>query len=62
VRHAGAFAPLEDQLVAFTTEGYVGEGSPDRADAMIWTLTELMLQQNVMDPWFTIARKEGFNL
>src|SRR5204863_4558243 len=31
VRHTGAFGALEDQLAAFTTEGYVGEGSPDRA-------------------------------
>jgi phage terminase large subunit-like protein len=62
VRHAGAFAALEDQLTALTTDGYVGEGSPDRADAMIWTLTELMLQPNVMEPWYAIARKQGFNL
>lgn len=24
-------------------EGYIGEGSPDRMDAMVWALTELML-------------------
>ena len=41
VRHAGAFSRLEDQLTAFTTEGYVGDGSPDRADAMIWAMSEL---------------------
>jgi phage terminase large subunit-like protein len=62
VRHTGAFAALEDQLTSLTTDGYVGEGSPDRADAMIWALTELMLQQSVMEPWFAIARKQGFNL
>lgn len=33
---------LEDQLCAFTAEGYVGGGSPDRADAMVWALSELM--------------------
>lgn len=27
----------------FTAGGYVGEGSPDRADALVWALTELML-------------------
>lgn len=27
----------------FTASGYVGEGSPDRADALVWALTELML-------------------
>jgi phage terminase large subunit-like protein len=26
-----------------TASGYVGEGSPDRADARVWALTELML-------------------
>ena len=62
VRHAGAMPALEDQLVALTTDGYVGNGSPDRADAMIWALTELMLQHNVMEPWFALARKQGFNL
>jgi len=62
VRHVGAFSALEDQLVALTTDGYVGEGSPDRADAMIWALTELMLQHDAMEPWYAIARKQGFNL
>jgi phage terminase large subunit-like protein len=23
--------------------GYIGDGSPDRADALVWALTELML-------------------
>lgn len=45
VHHVGAFAQLEDQMCAFTadfdrsTAGY----SPDRLDAMVWALTELML-------------------
>jgi hypothetical protein len=43
VHHVGRFAELEDQLCAFTTQGYRGEGSPDRADALVWALTELML-------------------
>ncbi|MGY4570547.1 DNA-packaging protein [Bradyrhizobium sp. USDA 3256] len=42
VRHAGSFTELEDQLAAMTGEGYLGEGSPDRADALVWALTELM--------------------
>ncbi|MGH6879145.1 MAG: DNA-packaging protein [Rhizomicrobium sp.] len=62
VKHAGAFPALEDQLVAFTPDGYVGEGSPDRADAMIWALTELMLQEDVMEPWFALARAAGYKL
>lgn len=62
IKHAGALPALEDQLVAFTPDGYVGNGSPDRADAMIWALTELMLGQQGMEAWFGMARKAGFNL
>ena len=44
VRHAGVFAALEDELCALTAvDGYQGTGSPDRADALVWALTELML-------------------
>jgi phage terminase large subunit-like protein len=43
VRHAGAFTELEDQMAAMTSEGYVGDGSPDRVDALVWAVTELML-------------------
>lgn len=41
VRHVGTFAKLEDELAAFSTMGYTGSGSPNRADALIWTLSEL---------------------
>lgn len=44
VRHAGRLADLEDQLMNFTTSGYMGDRSPDRADAAIWALTDLMLE------------------
>ncbi len=45
VRHAGQFAQLEDQLCGLIAGGdYHGPGrSPDRADALVWALTELML-------------------
>ncbi len=43
VSHVGSFAQLEDQCCSMTPSGYVGEGSPDRADALVWALTELML-------------------
>ncbi|AYJ88135.1 DNA-packaging protein [Sphingomonas paeninsulae] len=43
VSHVGPFPDLEDQMFSFTPSGYVGEGSPDRADALVWALTELML-------------------
>jgi len=43
VSHVGDFPDLEDQMCNFTAAGFVGEGSPDRADALVWALTELML-------------------
>ncbi|WP_340265326.1 DNA-packaging protein [Sphingobium mellinum] len=45
VRHRGAFWALEDELCGLVAGGpYVGPGrSPDRADALVWALTELML-------------------
>lgn len=43
VHHVGHFPELEDQLGQFTTEGYQGAGSPDRADSLVWGITELML-------------------
>jgi len=45
VRHAGLFAALEDQLCGLILGGgYGGPGrSPDRADALVWALSELLL-------------------
>lgn len=43
IHHVGSFAELEDQLVNYTPDGYVGGGSPDRGDAYVWAFTELML-------------------
>lgn len=45
VHHVGRFTTLEDQLCAFTTQGYRGEGSPDHADALVFAVTELMLKE-----------------
>ncbi|MDJ0642796.1 MAG: terminase family protein [Erythrobacter sp.] len=45
VRHCGNFPQLEDQMCGLMIAGqYVGPGrSPDRADALVWGMTELML-------------------
>lgn len=45
VRHAGMFGKLEDQMCGLRSAGrYEGPGrSPDRADALVWALSELML-------------------
>ena len=43
-KFAGAFPELEDQLCGMTVAGYEGPGrSPDRADAMVWAMAELLL-------------------
>jgi phage terminase large subunit-like protein len=41
VHHVGAFDTLEDEQCQFTSLGY--DGSPNRVDALVWALTELML-------------------
>lgn len=46
VSHVGAFNEVEDQLCLMEPNGYAGEGSPDRADALVWAITELMLGEN----------------
>lgn len=43
VSHVGTFPKLEDQLCLFAPDGYMGEGSPDRGDALVWALSELFL-------------------
>jgi len=44
VRHVGAFSKLEDQLTNFTGLGRGSSNSPDRLDALVWALTDLMLR------------------
>jgi phage terminase large subunit-like protein len=41
VRHVGTFDELEEEIVHFSTVGYVGTGSPNRADALFWALAAL---------------------
>lgn len=43
VSHIGPMPELEDQMTLMGPGGFVGEGSPDRLDAAVWALTELML-------------------
>lgn len=42
VHHVGQFPDLEEQLTMTTTAGYQGSDSPDRMDALVWALSELM--------------------
>jgi phage terminase large subunit-like protein len=42
VSHAGVFPALEDEMCAFGPDG-LEAGSPDRVDALVWALSDLML-------------------
>jgi phage terminase large subunit-like protein len=43
VRHVKRFTDLEDQMCLMTSDGFTGRGSPDRVDALVWAITDLML-------------------
>jgi len=45
VRHVGAMPELEDELCDFGPGGLTSGRSPDRLDALVWALTELMLRE-----------------
>ena len=45
VSHLGALSEVEDQCCLIGPDGFIGEGSPDRADALVWAVTELMLEK-----------------
>jgi phage terminase large subunit-like protein len=44
VRHLRGLGVLEDQMCRMTARGYGGRGSPDRVDALVWALTDLMIE------------------
>ncbi len=43
VHHLRGLGDLEDQLCQITAAGYEGKGSPDRVDALVWALQDLMI-------------------
>ncbi|MGI4802892.1 MAG: phage terminase large subunit [Janthinobacterium lividum] len=49
VWHLGSFPDMEEQLMNFSASGYQGAKSPDRADAMIYALTELLIGGSTYD-------------
>jgi phage terminase large subunit-like protein len=50
-KFAGKFPELEDELAGLSWGGrYAGSASPDRADAMVWALTQLMLVRAQGEP------------
>jgi predicted phage terminase large subunit-like protein len=45
VSHVLNLAELEAQMLLMTSQGYQGDGLPDRADALVWALTELLIEK-----------------
>lgn len=56
VHHVGRFTELEDQMATFTTDGYQGTGSPDRVDALVWAVTELVFGRRRVAGMFLKSR------
>jgi phage terminase large subunit-like protein len=45
IHHVGSFPQLEDQMVNFTIDyDRARDGSPDRVDALVWALTDLLVE------------------
>lgn len=51
VSHVGTYPELEQQMCEVTAAGYMGKGSPDRVDALVWGLSQLF-------PAMTTMKKE----
>ncbi|WP_417693438.1 DNA-packaging protein [Roseibium sp.] len=43
VKHAGVFPELEDEMCDFSPSGLFSGRSPDRLDALVWAVSELLL-------------------
>lgn len=52
VSHVGGLPALEDQMMMMGRDGYAGEGSPDRVDALVWAVTELVLKGRSRFQWY----------
>ncbi len=61
VHHVGALARLEDQMCSFTTDfdrsraGY----SPDRVDALVWALTDLLVEPMKSEGIYELMRQRA---
>ncbi|WP_176439141.1 DNA-packaging protein [Puniceibacterium sediminis] len=43
VGHLRGLGLLEDQMCRMSQQGYAGKGSPDRVDALVWALSDLLI-------------------
>lgn len=47
VDHMPGLEQLEDQMLHMTHSGFVGDGSPDRVDALVWAMSDLALGRDM---------------
>jgi phage terminase large subunit-like protein len=59
VHHVGTFPQLEDQMCAFTPDFDRSKAgcSPDRVDALVWALSELLVEQTANEGIFELYRQ-----
>jgi phage terminase large subunit-like protein len=44
VKHVRGLTGLEEQMARMSVKGFDGKGSPDRVDALVWAITDLMIE------------------
>jgi predicted phage terminase large subunit-like protein len=63
VRHMAALPKLEDQMCGFTPDLVRSAGaSPDRVDALVWALTDLLVEQMSNQGLFELYRRQAEQL
>lgn len=55
----GSFPELEAQLIQFSSSGYIGDKSPDRADAMVWGCYALGVVRLAAQGLFDYAKQQA---
>ena len=59
VHHVGAFTDLEDQMCGWTPQS--GEKSPDRLDALVWAVTDLLIDPEQMVTRIPMTARRGIS-
>lgn len=62
ISHVGEFKKLEDQMCNFTGDAVFNRkkmGSPDRMDALVWGLTEVMMVEDFKPAEMTVTTSRG---
>lgn len=54
VSHVGPFPALEDEMCAFEQRAAKNQTSPDRVDALVWAISELMLSGKAATPRISV--------